>query len=411
MYIRSLVLRQQISDRLASCLSKRNLSYGTTRTITSHTFEKFHHNQHRHQQLQPILSTQTLGGHFSYRFYSKKSSSNFNDKPQSSSANDGDDDGNDEGYHVSDTDWSDSDEYWAENNEKTDLTVPDAVPEIFPRVPLIATKYPIFPKFTKILEVTDPKLIQRLEWSVRTYAPYAGVFVLKDPESETTNVTDIKQVHQVGTFIKIGEMERRGNKLLLIATGHRRIKIIRSIDPEKLQAADEKALEKQGGEKGAEKKPGHPKEKKGDYVRVKHPPPVPPATVDAGTDKPKDDGLPVIQMVETENMMTSKVDKQSTEYKAITLEIVSTIRHIITENPFIQETVKQMLGENLNVADNPAYLADLAAAITSARPAELQEIVEEEDVNLFVLFFFLSKNYYLKLITSHFRVLRLAFRL
>lgn len=370
MYVCSGVMRRQISERLASCLSRRNLSYGPTRAITSKIFEKFQQNQ---QQNQLRMPTQTIPGPFASRFYSRKPPSNADGKPQSAANNDDDDDGNELVW--SESDWSD-DEYFTGSDRKTDLAVPNAVPDIFPRVPLIAVRYPIFPKFSKIIEVSDPKLIQRLEWCVASATPYAGVFVLKDSESESTVVTDLNQVHQVGTFIKIGEMERRGDKLHLIATGHRRIKITRAIN--KLNDKEPVIRVYDEGKTPAQSGPVKENEKeettKEGYVNVKRPPVPPP------TETPKADGPPSIHMVETENMKTSEVDKQSTEYKAITLEIVSTIRQIITENPFIQEAVKQMLGENLNVADNPAYLADLAAAITSARPAEQQQIMEEEDV-------------------------------
>lgn len=377
MYVSSLVLRRKMSERLASCLSRRNLSYGLTRAITSNVFEKFRQKQ---QPNQLRLPTHAIAGSFTCRFYGTKPPSNADDDLESAAYNDYSDDPDNPIW--SDTDWSD-DEYF-QNKERTDLAVPNAVPDIFPRVPLIALRYPIFPKFSKIVEVNDPKLIQRLEWCVASATPYAGVFVLKDSESEATTVTDIEQVHQVGTFIKIGEMERRGDKLHLIATGHRRIKITRPVLKQNdihvktpvvrvhddVKAPTESAEGKVNGKESVAKK---------GYVHVKRSP-IPPPTDNVASETPKVDGPPPIYMVETENMKMSEVDKQSTEYKAITLEIVSTIRQIITENPFIQEAVKQMLGENLNVADNPAYLADLAAAITSARPAEQQQIMEEEDV-------------------------------
>lgn len=400
MYVCSRVLRRQVSERLASCLSRRNLSYGPTRAITSKVFEEFHQNR-----LQ-LPSTPAITGTFIHRFYCNK-------RPPASSSYDDDEDDDDP--------WTEDD--WSSDDEpirRTDLAVSNTVPEHFPKVPLIGIKYPIFPKFSKIVEVSDPKLIHRLEWCVANYVPYAGVFVLKDSDSETTAVTDINQVHPVGTFIKIGEMERRGNKLHLIATGHRRIKIVRAL------AMHEHKMVKEEGENktkvGADEKPKDSGEKKpidssdppkvisdvknGANVSSETPKADAPKPKDNGVkppwwktpvkpkntyvavrspheryNPPKSNGLDTIQMVETENMTAGEVDKQSTEYKAITLEIVSTIRQIITENAFIQEAVKQMLGENLNVADNPAYLADLAAAITSAIPAELQQILNEEDVS------------------------------
>lgn len=376
MYVCSRVLRRNVSERLASCVSRRNLSYGPTRAITSKAFEQFHQNR----LLLP--STPVITGTFIHRFYGSK-------PPRASSDYDDDDyDG-----------WS-SDDGWSTDDEPNignDLALPNAVPERFPTVPLIGVKYPIFPKFSKIVEVSDPKLIHRLEWCVAHFVPYAGVFVLKDSDSEATTVTDLNQVHPVGTFIKIGEMERRGDKLHLIATGYRRIKIVQAL-PSHEEGKNEATFKVPIAavtpkvESDVNDANGSSESSKTGVVR----PPWWTKTVERKTDNyhdvsrstahdkympPKIDGPETIQLVLTENLSTGEVDKQSTEYKAITLEIVSTIRQIISENPFIQETVKQMLGENLNVADNPAYLADLAAAITSAVPAELQQILNEQNVS------------------------------
>lgn len=335
MYVLSSVLRRQTFERLASCLSRRNLSYGPTRAITSKILTPELHKLHQNQQRMP---RNAISGPLTYRFYCSKPPSRFD---SGSASLDTDDEWSD--------DWSSDDDFY---DAKSHLPASSLVPEVFPVVPLIAVKYPIFPKFSKIIEVTDPKLIQRLEWSVANNTPYAGVFVLKDSESQVTTVTDINQVHSVGTFIKIGEIERRENKMQLIATGHRRIKLVRPIERPNLDVFIKENIAKANPIAEQEK------EKENEKVKDKVP----------------------IQVVETENLPTRKIDTQSTEYKAMTLEMVATIRKIINENPFIQEAVKNMLGENLHVAESPAYLVDLAAAITSARPTELQMVLEEQDV-------------------------------
>lgn len=390
MYVSSVILRRQISERLALCLSRRNLSYGSARAITSKIFEKFHENQQQNQVR--FLPIQTITGPFTYRHMhsGRKPPSSSDNKPSSAS---GDDDSSDDGedYLWSDRDWSSGDDYSDGKTQKTDLALPNTVPDFFPRVPLIAMKYPIFPKFSKILEVSDPKLIQRLQWAVGSYAPYAGVFLLKDPESESTQVTNINQLHPIGTFVKIGEMERRGDQLHLIATGHRRIQLIRAVDEEprrKTVLTIKDIMKPTGGKVKVADNNNKSIPSKTEISKVADDNNISISTktenIDAKT--PKNDVPKQIYMVETENVASSDIDKQSTEYKAVTLEIVSSIREIIAQNPFIQETVKQMLGENLNVADNPAYLADLAAAITSARPAELQQILEEKDVICDIIF-------------------------
>ena len=66
------------------------------------------------------------------------------------------------------------------------------VPENFPNVPLIAIhSWPLFPKFVKMIEITDPSLINLLRRRIRLGLPYIGVFVKKDPTISNEMVTDL----------------------------------------------------------------------------------------------------------------------------------------------------------------------------------------------------------------------------
>ena len=64
----------------------------------------------------------------------------------------------------------------------------------------------------------------------------------------------------------------------------------------------------------------------------------------------------------------------------MTQEIIKTIREIIALNPFYRDSVHQMMQQGQRVVDNPVYLADLAASLTSGDPEDLQKVLAEEDV-------------------------------
>lgn len=87
-----------------------------------------------------------------------------------------------------------------------------------------------------------------------------------------------------------------------------------------------------------------------------------------------------VLMVEVENIQHS-VYKQTEEIKALTQEVIKTIRDIITMNPLYRESLQQMLHQNQRVVDNPVYLCDLGASLSAAEPNELQAILEEMDVS------------------------------
>lgn len=92
------------------------------------------------------------------------------------------------------------------------------------------------------------------------------------------------------------------------------------------------------------------------------------------------DKQPVL-MVEVENVALEQF-KQTEEVKALTQEVIKTIRDIITMNPLYRESLQQMLHQNQRVVDNPVYLCDLGASLSAADPPELQAILEEVDVSI-----------------------------
>ena len=93
-----------------------------------------------------------------------------------------------------------------------------------------------------------------------------------------------------------------------------------------------------------------------------------------------------ILMVEVENVIHDKFTINE-ETKALTQEIIKTIRDIIALNPLYRESIQQMLHQGQRVVDNPVYLADLGAALTAAEPADLQQVIEETSVrNLYKMF-------------------------
>lgn len=103
------------------------------------------------------------------------------------------------------------------------------------------------------------------------------------------------------------------------------------------------------------------------------------ATTSSATE-PTQNQLPQpILMVEVENVVHDKFTT-SEETKALTQEIIKTIRDIIALNPLYRESIQQMLHQGQRVVDNPVYLADLGAALTAAEPADLQQVIEETSV-------------------------------
>lgn len=61
---------------------------------------------------------------------------------------------------------------------------------------------------------------------VRLNQPYVGIFLKKDDENKHEIVQKISDVYEIGTFAQIQEMQDLGDKLRLVVTAHRRVKLL-----------------------------------------------------------------------------------------------------------------------------------------------------------------------------------------
>ncbi|XP_070604039.1 lon protease homolog, mitochondrial [Erythrolamprus reginae] len=254
---------------------------------------------------------------------------------------------------------------------------PLVVPEHVPHVPLIPiSRNPVFPRFIKIIEVKNKKLVDLLRRKVSLAQPYAGVFLKKDDSNESDVVENLNEIYQMGTFVQIHEMQDLGDRLRMIVMGHRRIRINKWMEVE---------LEETESQKKPRQKQRHPKRneqpeaKQQDVEVVLEPLQVPPGEV---------------LMVEVENVVHEDF-QVSEEVKALTAEIVKTIRDIIALNPLYRESVLQMMQAGQRVVDNPIYLSDMGAALTGAESYELQDVLEETNIpkRLYKALSLLKKEY------------------
>uniref|UniRef100_A0A8B9GIB1 Lon protease homolog, mitochondrial n=1 Tax=Amazona collaria TaxID=241587 RepID=A0A8B9GIB1_9PSIT len=231
-------------------------------------------------------------------------------------------------------------------------------------------------------QVKNKKLVELLRRKVRLAQPYAGdsdsllqFLFLNSNESDV--VEDLNEIYQMGTFVQIHEMQDLGDKLRMIVMGHRRIRINKQLEVEPEEPENKQKRRKQKrSKKEAEEEPGA----KDQAVELVLDPVAAPSQE--------------VLMVEVENVVHE--DFQITEeVKALTAEIVKTIRDIIALNPLYRESVLQMMQAGQRVVDNPIYLSDMGAALTGAESQELQDILEETNIpkRLYKALSLLKKEY------------------
>ncbi len=102
---------------------------------------------------------------------------------------------------------------------------PIQVPEYFPKVPLIAVnRNPLFPRFIKMIEISNKPLMDLIRRKVHLNMPFVGVFMRKEDRDDDV-VKALDEVYNTGTFTQIHEIQDLGDRLRMVVMGHRRITI------------------------------------------------------------------------------------------------------------------------------------------------------------------------------------------
>ncbi|KAG5321514.1 LONM protease, partial [Acromyrmex heyeri] len=283
------------------------------------------------------------------------------------------------------------------------------VPEVWPHVPVIAiNRNPVFPRFIKLIEISNPVLIDLIRRKIKLNQPYVGVFLKKSEENEADVVQSLDDIYPIGTFAQVHEVQDLGNRLRLVVMAHRRIKIVNQIfedanpkvehemkltfpllnttitvpvdDTMTSNKVNRRSLRKKGENRIVERTERIEKINETSFTEIKPQVHAP----EKNTEKPLVSSIPQpgsqpILMVEVINVTHEKF-KQTEEIKALTQELIKTIRDIISMNPLYRESLQQMLHQGQRVVDNPVYLSDLGAALTGADAQELQQVLEEMDI-------------------------------
>ncbi|KAJ1653140.1 ATP-dependent Lon protease pim1 [Dispira simplex] len=270
---------------------------------------------------------------------------------------------------------------------ESSLTKP-SVPEDYPQVlALPIARRPLFPGFYKAVVIKNPEVTAAIKDLMKRGQPYVGAFLLRDEDQDLDVVEDLDQVHRMGVFAQITSVfpsNQDDSSLTAVLYPHRRIRIQSLSTPHKitqvhpavdhatqtedltpespsppspssksseiLPPSDEKSVVKPNDESTTEEYP-HP------------------------TDFLKDYDVSVVQV---KNVYDEPHSKRNQMVRAITSEIVSVFKDIAGLNPLFRDQIANFSMSQAagNVFEEPAKLADFAAAVSAGEPEELQEILE-----------------------------------
>lgn len=249
------------------------------------------------------------------------------------------------------------------------------VPDNFPEVPILPVlRNPIFPKFVKLIEISDKSLIELIKRKCKLMQPYAGAFLRKD-DKESETISSLDEIYETGTFVQVQEMHETGDKLRMIIAGHRRIRITEALEENGISAitsddvVDASSDQVEGEDLAEKPKPSMESIENIETV-------IEPKQDEEASDTTQKEA---ILMAKIENVYHEPF-QMTQEMKATAAEVIKTIRDIIALNPLYKESLAQLIEAGKRVVDNPTHLADFGAALTSADPAQLQAVLEETNI-------------------------------
>lgn len=267
------------------------------------------------------------------------------------------------------------------------------VPEVYPQVMAIPiAKRPLFPGFYKAITIRDPNVVAAIQDMIKRGQPYVGAFLFKDESADKDIIEKVDDVHDVGVFAQITSafpVHGDEHSLTAVLYPHRRIKMTSLMPPKRNDQGDQSPgpviAEVQEVKEAKEEKPKRDgTDGKGDVVASFEEANKEQLTQSAGDDTSATAFLKKypVSLVKVENLSEIMHDKKSDTIKALTTEIVAVFKEVAQLNPLFRDqisdfSVSQSAG---NVIEEPAKLADFAAAVSAGEIEELQDVLQTMNV-------------------------------
>lgn len=248
---------------------------------------------------------------------------------------------------------------------------------------------PLFPGFYKAITIRDPNVVAAVQELLKRGQSYVGAFLLKDQESSQDVINDPSEVYDIGTFCQItgafpaGHGEEKALQAVLYP--HRRIKLSELMPPnrspppppEPAQAA-QATIEDAKPED--QQKQSESEEKKGDVVASFEEQ----QSIEKANQGRSEIYDPIsflrtwpVSLVKVDNLADEPFDKKAPTIRALISEIVNTCKEIGNVNHLFRDHVSAfaMSQSAANIADEPAKLADFAAAVSGGEMEEAQSVL------------------------------------
>ncbi|KOH00824.1 ATP-dependent Lon protease PIM1 [Saccharomyces eubayanus] len=296
------------------------------------------------------------------------------------------------------------------------------VPEVYPQMlALPIARRPLFPGFYKAVVISDERVMKAIKEMLDRQQPYIGAFMLKNSEEDTDVITSKDEVYDVGVLAQItsafpSKDEKTGTETMTaLLYPHRRIKIDELFPPneekEKLkeqakekdvetvvtEAAEIKEDQAENANAGGapkledivvEKIPDSELQQQQQHKKIEASEEEPDELDDA---QEGDDVNPTeflkdynVSLVNVLNLEDEPFDRKSPVINALTSEILKVFKEISQLNTMFREQIAtfsaSIQSATTNIFEEPARLADFAAAVSAGEEDELQDILSSLNI-------------------------------
>jgi Lon-like ATP-dependent protease len=193
--------------------------------------------------------------------------------------------------------------------------VPDYFPEL---LCLPISGRPLFPRFLKPVQIKNQEVCRAIINLKKRGQPYLGAFLTTKEDNEGDKVGSLEEIHKIGVFSQIQQIIPSENTTTVLLLPHRRIRVTKIVktDP--------------------------------------------------------------VSIVKVDNLKDEPYNKDNPIIKAISQELIATLKDIAKLSPIMREQINMMslLSQITNVFEDPSQLADFCAGLVGGNSLELQDILE-----------------------------------
>ncbi|KAG4301740.1 hypothetical protein PCK1_002003, partial [Pneumocystis canis] len=240
--------------------------------------------------------------------------------------------------------------------------------------------------FIEAVVIKNPSVTEAIKEMIKRGQPYIGAFLLKE-DIDTDIISDINQIYDVGVFSQITSVFPASNvgdenALTVVLYPHRRIKIINLIGPQintdQENDSKDKSIDNKENFKNETPDPETyvtDQNAENNYFDKES---INPSENNGNNYATSFLNAYDISLVNVENLIDESFDPKNNIIRAVTSEIVSVFKDIATFNPLFRDQIANfsMSQSAGNVFEEPAKLADFAAAVSAGEVTELQDILE-----------------------------------